>query len=110
MKASKRAQLEAHGWSVGDAEAFLGLTDEEQSFIDLKLALAESLRQRRMQRGLTQTELARLVASSQSRIAKIEAGDRSVSVDLLVRTLLAIGATRRDLARIIAAPRRGRVA
>lgn len=110
MKTAKQAQLEEHGWAVGDAQAFLGLSDEEQAFIDLKLALAESLRRRRIERGLTQTELARLVESSQSRVAKMEAGDRSVSLDLLVRSLLAIGVSRRDLARIIAPPHRGRAA
>ena len=102
MKASRRAQLEDHGWIVGDAQAFLDLSDEEQAYIDLKLALADNVRQRRIERGLTQTELAHLLESSQSRVAKMEAGDRSVSLDLLVRALLAIGATRHDLAGIIA--------
>jgi len=54
-----------------------------------------------MKRGLTQTQLAEQIASSQSRVAKMEAGDRSVSLDLLVRSLLAMGITRRDLARLI---------
>lgn len=110
MKAAERAQLEAHGWAVGDTQDFLGLSDEEQAFIDLKLTLAENLRQRRIQRGLTQTELAQLLESSQSRVAKMESGEKSVSLDLLVRALLALGVTRRDLARAIAAPHGGRAA
>src|SRR5262245_46769219 len=110
MKAEKRAQLEAQGWVIGDAQAFLGLSDEEQTFIDVKLALADNLRRRRTERGLTQTDLAQLLASSQSRVAKMESGDRSVSLDLLIRALLATGATRRDLARIISPPRGGRAA
>jgi len=110
VKTEKKARLEAHGWAVGDAQAFLGLSDEEQAYIDLKLALAEGLRRRRIERSLTQTDLARLIGSSQSRVAKMEAGDPSVSLDLLVRSLLAIGVTRRDLARVIAAPRRGQAA
>jgi DNA-binding XRE family transcriptional regulator len=106
MKKAKRARLEAAGWKVGTAKQFLGLTDEESAFVDLKLALARSLRSRRERKGLTQDQLARLIESSQSRVAKMEAGDRTVSLDLLVRSLLAMGTTKRELARIIAAPKR----
>jgi DNA-binding XRE family transcriptional regulator len=106
MKKAKRARLEAAGWKVGTANQFLGLTDEEAAFVDLKLALARNLRRRRERKGLTQDQLARLIESSQSRVAKMEAGDRTVSLDLLVRSLLAMGTTKRELARIIAAPKR----
>jgi DNA-binding XRE family transcriptional regulator len=106
MKNAKRARLEAAGWRVGSAKEFLGLSDQEAAFVDLKLALARSLRTRRERKGLTQTQLAELIESSQSRVAKMEAGDRSVSLDLLVRSLFAMGTTKRELARIIAAPRR----
>jgi DNA-binding XRE family transcriptional regulator len=106
MKKAKRARLEAAGWKVGAVQELLGLSDEEMEFIELKLALARSLRSRRERKGLTQTQLAKLIESSQSRVAKMEAGDRSVSLDLLVRSLLAIGTTKRELARIISAPRR----
>jgi len=101
MKAAKRRRLLARGWSVGNARDFLELTDEEAAFVDLKLALADGLKQQRLKRGLTQTQLALRLASSQSRVAKMEAGDRSVSLDLLVRSLLAVGSKPRDLARII---------
>jgi len=101
MQATKRKRLEARGWSVDGAREFLRLTDDEAAFVELKLALAEGLKQGRMKRGLTQAQLAEQLASSQSRVAKMEAGDRSVSLDLLVRSLLAIGTTRRDLARLI---------
>ncbi|OGO38999.1 MAG: hypothetical protein A2Z03_00735 [Chloroflexi bacterium RBG_16_56_8] len=62
----------------------------------MKLALSESVKGR-----LTQMELARLLESSQSRVAKMESGDSSVSLDLLVRSLIALGATRQDLAQVI---------
>ncbi len=102
MKAAKRKRLAAKGWAVGDARAFLGLSGEEAAFIELKLALADGLRRRRQSKGMTQSELAAQLESSQSRVAKMEAGDRSVSIDLLVRSLLAVGTTRRELAKIIA--------
>lgn len=59
---------------------------------------------------MTQTQLAKRLESSQSRVAKMEAGDRSVSLDLLVRSLLAVGMTRRDLAKVIATSARSRAA
>lgn len=79
----------------------LGLSDDEMAYIELRLKLAGELKARRHARGLTQTELARAVGSSQSRVAKMESGDPSVSLGLLVRSLLALGASSRELARII---------
>jgi ribosome-binding protein aMBF1 (putative translation factor) len=107
VKRTKRSRLERAGWRVGSTQEFLGLSDEEAAFIEMKLSLAQSLRRQRERLGLSQSKLARLLDSSQSRVAKMEAGDRSVTLDLLVRSLLAIGTTKRQLARIIAAePRR----
>jgi transcriptional regulator with XRE-family HTH domain len=77
------------------------LTDEEAAYLELRLRLAESLRRRRRKRNLSQTGLAKLLHSSQSRVAKMEGGDPSVSLDLLIRSLLALGASSRDLARTI---------
>jgi predicted XRE-type DNA-binding protein len=94
-------QLEAKDWKTGTVEEFLELTPEEASYIELKLALSESLRTYRKQRHLTQMDLAKLLKSSQSRVAKMEAGDPSVSLDLLVRSLLAMGASREALAQMI---------
>ncbi len=105
MRDEKRKRLEAKGWRIGDAREFLGLTDEEAAYIELKLRLASSLRVRRRRRRLTQAELARVLRSSQSRVAKMEVGDPSVSLDLLVRSLLALGASTVELSRIISARR-----
>jgi len=105
MREKKRKNLEAKGWKVGSAEEFLELTAEEMAYLDLKLRFAENLRKRRQRRKLTQMDVARLISSSQSRVAKMEAGDPSVSLDLLVRSLLALGASKRELARIIAPSR-----
>lgn len=105
MKTSKRVALEAAGWTVGSAEDFLELSREERAFLEVKLALAEALRSRRERRKLTQAQMAKLLRSSQPRVAMMEAGDRSVSVDLLVRSLFAIGATTKDLAKVLAGRR-----
>jgi DNA-binding XRE family transcriptional regulator len=106
MRKAKRMRLEGAGWRVGSTREFLGLSDEEATFVEMKLSLAQGLRRQRQKQGLSQMQLAKLIESSQSRVAKMEAGDRSVSLDLLVRSLLAIGTTKRQLARIIAAGRR----
>lgn len=101
MKSEKRAKLKAAGWSVGDAGDFLDLTDEERAFIETKLALAEGVRSHRARRKLSQAQLAERLGSSQSRVAKMEAADPSVSVDLMVRSLFRLGASRAEVARII---------
>jgi ribosome-binding protein aMBF1 (putative translation factor) len=106
MKETKRERLEEAGWKVGSAEEFLGLSEEEAAFVEMKLGLSEALRERRTRQGLTQVELAKRLGSSQSRVAKMEACDPTVSVDLLVRALLATGASRREIAAAIAPGRR----
>ena len=106
MKKTKREKLEAAGWRVGTAADFLGLTKEEVALIEMKIGLAENVRKRREARKLTQTQLANRLGSSQSRVAKMEAADPSVSIDLLVRTMLELGATRAQVARAMAKPPR----
>jgi DNA-binding XRE family transcriptional regulator len=110
MRAGKKKRLMGRGWAVGSAADFLGLSEEEAAFVELKLALADNLRSRRLKRGMTQSQLAKRLESSQSRVAKMEAGDRSVSLDLLVRSLLTVGMTRRELAKVIATSSRSRAA
>src|SRR3989442_9356720 len=101
MKKDKRARLEKAGWKVGTVRDLLGLSKAEEALVELKLILSRGLRERRARRRLTQAQLARLLQSSQSRIPKKEAGDPSVSLDLLIRSLLAMGTTQRELAPVI---------
>lgn len=103
MRANKRKKLEASGWKVGSVDEFLGLTPEESAYIEMKLALSSSLKERRCQRNLSQVELAKLVHSSQSRVAKMESGDPSVSIDLLMKSLLALGASPKEVAKALSA-------
>lgn len=101
MREEKRKRLEGKGWKVGGVKEFLNLSPQEVAYIELKLKLADGLRKHRRRRRLTQIELAWRVRSSQSRVAKMEAGDPSVSLDLLVRSLLALGASGTELAKIV---------
>jgi hypothetical protein len=101
MNKTKRARLEARGWRIGSASDFLNLTPEEAAFVETKLALSATLRQRRIAKHVTQHLLAKRLRSSQSRVAKMEAGDASVSVDLLLRALFALGAKPKDIGSVL---------
>ncbi|HMU40637.1 MAG TPA: XRE family transcriptional regulator [Pseudomonadota bacterium] len=102
MDKAKQKRLEAAGWKVGTVQDFLDLSSEDSLLIDIRARLALALSERRKAQSLTQAELARRIRSSQSRVAKMEAADASVSLDLLVRSLLALGTTRKQLAAAIA--------
>ena len=101
MKQAKQKKLEAKGWKVGTVADFLELSPEETAFIEMKLSLSKSLREMRRRKHLSQIEFAKLIKSSQSRVAKMEAGAASVSIDLLIKSLLALGASQKDLAKVI---------
>lgn len=103
MKAAKKNRLEAAGWKVGSTEEFLGLAPEEAALVSIRVALAGRLRDRRRKLGLSQVALARRLGSSQSRVAKMEAAEPDVSLDLLVRAMLATGAKPSEVGRALAA-------
>ncbi len=102
MRDDKRKRLEAKGWRVGSAKQLLGLTPDEDIYVEIRLQLVDTLRRERARMKMTQSALAQKVRSSQSRVAKMEAGDPSVSLDLLVRTLLSLGVSRRRVGSVIA--------
>jgi len=99
MEKEKQKRLEAKGYKVGTAEDFLELSKEQSEYIDMKLALSQALAKHRKQKNLTQIQLAKLLKSSQSRVAKMETGDPTVSLDLLIKSLLAIGDSRESIAK-----------
>ncbi len=101
MRSDKKKRLEAKGWKIGSTKEFLELSAEEEAYIEIKLRLAESLRLQRIRRHMTQSDLAKAIKSSQSRVAKMEAGEGSVSLDLLVRSLLALGTSSVSLIQLI---------
>ena len=101
MRKGKKERLERAGWKVGTVGEFLGLSKAEEALVELRLNLSRGLKNRRTRQKLTQAQAAKLLRSSQSRVAKMEAGDPSVSIDLLIRSLLAMGATQKELAQVI---------
>ena len=102
MNASKKKRLESRGWKIGNTAEFLNLSSEEAAYVELKLLLSRILQNTRRNKKLTQEQLAKLIKSSQSRVAKMEAGDPSVSLDILVRSLLMLRTSRKTLVRMLA--------
>ena len=102
MKKARKDGLEPAGRKVDSGADFFHLSPDELAFIEMKMDLARNIRSKRLRRKLTQSQLARLIDSSQSRVAKMESADLSVSMDLLIRVLLALGASRKEVAQIIA--------
>jgi len=102
MDATKKRRLREAGWRTGSVAQFLDLTKEEEELVEMKLRLSNLVKTARKRKRISQLKLAERLGSSQSRVAKIEAADASVSLDLLMRAGLATGATRRELARAIA--------
>lgn len=98
---ARRRRLEAAGFRVGSTADFLELSPDEAALVEMKAALAGRVREWRMRAGITQAALAQRLGSSQSRVAKLEAGDPSVSLELLVRASIAAGASRREVARVL---------
>lgn len=103
MNTDKLKRLKAAGWKVGNTRDFLRLSDEEAMLVEIKLSLINAVRESREKHGMSQIDLAQKMGSSQSRIAKIEAGDPSVSLDLIVRALISTGASRKDVQRALVA-------
>lgn len=90
-----------NGWVEGSVKDFLDLDQADMEFIETRLALSRRLKTERIKRHLTQSDLAEKLETSQSRVAKMEKGDPSVSLDLLVQALFRIGFKRKQLAEAI---------
>jgi DNA-binding XRE family transcriptional regulator len=101
METEKQQRLEAKGWKIGDTANFLGLTPEESVIVEMRLALSRRLKERRKML-MTQAELAEKISSSQPRVAMAENGDASVSIELLIRAMLATGASPQEIGQVIA--------
>ncbi|HRG47655.1 MAG TPA: helix-turn-helix transcriptional regulator [Leptospiraceae bacterium] len=101
MKNLKEKKLNAKGWKTVTVSEFLNLTEAESEYIELKLALSRNLQKKRVAQNITQVKLAKLLHSSQSRVAKMEAGDKSVSIDLLLNSFFALGATNKEIGKIL---------
>lgn len=96
MNKKRQKELEAKGFEVTTVSEFLGLSNLETQIIELRLSLSNALKNRRLQSNVSQKEHAKLLNTSQSRLAKMEAGDKGVSLDLLIKSLFKSGRTVRN--------------
>jgi DNA-binding transcriptional regulator YiaG len=90
-----------NGWVEGSVKEFLDLSDADVEYIELRRALSRLLREARQKLHLTQVQVAARLRTSQSRLAKMEKADPTVSSDLLLRSLFQLGLTRKELAQAI---------
>ncbi len=102
MDKTKKKTIENKGWNVGDIDQFLGLDSAEMAIVEMKMALAKTLIEKRKKSKITQINMAKLIGSSQSRVAKIEKGDSTVSIELMLKSLFSLGATKKEIAKVIA--------
>ena len=103
MDSQKQNRLKKAGWKVSDTKEFLGLTEEESTYIEMKLDMATLLKTERTKAGLTQSELAKKLHTSQPRVAKMENGDPSVTLDLIMKGLLSLQLQRTEIGKAIQA-------
>jgi ribosome-binding protein aMBF1 (putative translation factor) len=101
MEKQKRKKLKEKGFEVGSAGEFLELSPEEETYIDIRLDISELVKSRRSKMGWTQQELADAIGSSQSRIAKLEAGDPGISLDLMIKALLQLGTSKKEIGELL---------
>ncbi len=105
MKAFRKKRLEMAGFTIGTVQDFLRLSDGDVALIELKVSLIEMLKRVRAESRVTQQALAKKLGSSQSRVAKIEAGGADVTLDLICKALFALGVSRQALGKVIASKR-----
>ena len=105
MTKAKQKKLEKIGYKITDTQQFLNLSDREMAIIDLKVNLTQKLREVRKAAGITQKQLAKLMSSSQSRMAMLEGGAPDISLELICRALFALGVSSVELGRTISSRR-----
>jgi len=101
MKEKRRKELEAKGFKVGSAGDFLELKPEEESYIEIRLDVSDLVKSKRKKKGWTQKQLADAIGSSQSRMAKLEAGDPGISLDLMIKALLKLGTSKKEIGKML---------
>jgi len=101
MEKAKQKRLEAKGWIVGDIDDFLGLDKAEMAIVEMKVALSRAISEKRKKANITQNQMAKTIGSSQSRVAKMEHADPTVSIELMLKSLLSMGSTKKEIAKAI---------
>lgn len=102
MTHEEKAFWEAAGVSVKTPSEFLGLSPAQEAVVETKVRLSALLRATRREQGLSQAALAQKLNLPQQNVARMEKGDRSVTIDLLLRALLGAGVSLEEIGQEIA--------
>jgi predicted XRE-type DNA-binding protein len=97
----QKARLAAAGWVETTVEEFLGLSETESALIEIRLALGRAVAKRRKKNRWTQSQVAKAIGSTQSRVALVEQADPEVSADLILKALIATGVKSRDITKAL---------
>jgi DNA-binding XRE family transcriptional regulator len=89
MNKAQKARFEKAGWKIGKETELLGLSPAEAALVEAKIGLGDAVRTVRQRRHLSQATLAKLMGSSQSRVAKVENRDPEVSLELQMKAIFA---------------------
>jgi ribosome-binding protein aMBF1 (putative translation factor) len=103
MNKEKIRNLEKEGWKTRTVSDFLNLSREEEEYIEMKLTLSNYFQALRKKQCLTQAQVAAKIKSSQSRVAKIERAEAAVSLDLIVRSIIALGSSKKEIGKVMLA-------
>ena len=101
MDTKKRKQLEAAGYQITDSADWLGLTPQEQAIVNMRVNFALEIERVRKASNITQRELADKIGTRQSGVARMLNNPTTATIDSLIKTLLALGASPKRIAALI---------
>ena len=81
-------------WVETDVEELLDLSAQDLVIVEFRAALALALQQARKRQKLTQENAAKVIGTSQAQVARMEAGQSSITIDRLIKALIALGVPR----------------
>ena len=81
-------------WVETDVEELLDLSAQDLVIVEFRAALAGALQQARGRQRLTREKAAKVIGTSQAQVARMEAGQSSITIDRLIKALTALGVPR----------------
>ena len=99
MDALTKKLMQEAGFESGSVGELLGLSEAQETLVEIKVRLTQLLREERRARGWSQNRLAQAMGKKQQVVARTEMAHRSVTLDLLLRALLTIGVKMSRIAR-----------
>ena len=101
INTKKKKALESAGYKVTDAAEWLELSPEEEVIVNMRVNFAMEIERVCKERGITQQALAEKIGTRQSGVARMLNNPSKVTIDSLIKTLLALGTTSKRIAALI---------